>query len=59
MNEVNKKSFVTIQHARKRLGKKAEKLSDKDIEAILNLLRVICNKVIDSAITQAGSYSTS
>ena len=41
---------ITIEYARKKLGKKGEKMSDKQIQDILNMLRLLCNKSIDAVI---------
>lgn len=45
---------MTIQKARKILGKRA-KLTDNQILDILNLLRFICNKAIDQAVSGVSS----
>lgn len=37
---------MTIQKARKTLGKRARKLSDNQVLDILNMLRFICNQAI-------------
>ena len=47
--------LITIEHARKRLGKRAEMLTDKEVGDILNLLRFLCNKVIDSVVEKEGN----
>ena len=41
---------VTVQRARQILVKRGEKLTDKQINDILNMLRFICNKAIDGAV---------
>lgn len=41
---------ITIQYARQKLGKKAERMTDRQIEEYLNFLRLLCNKAIDSVI---------
>lgn len=41
---------LDVEYARKRLGKRAEKLTDKQIENLLNTLRVLANKAIDSVV---------
>lgn len=46
---------MTIQKARKTLGKRARKLSDNQILDILNMLRLICNKAIDQVIDKVSS----
>jgi len=47
--------LITIEHARKRLGKRAEKMTDKEIEDVLNMFRFICNRVIDSVVEKKDS----
>lgn len=44
------KAKITIEYARKKLGKKGEKMTDKQIEDLLNMLRLICNKTIDAVV---------
>ncbi|MDO8269985.1 MAG: hypothetical protein Q7T54_04935 [Candidatus Levybacteria bacterium] len=39
---------ITPSEARKTLGNKAEKMSDKDIENLLIALRQLCSGIIDS-----------
>jgi hypothetical protein len=46
---------VTVEQAREKLGKNAEKMSDQEIEKLLNLMRIICNKVIDSVVENKDS----
>ncbi|HSW88011.1 MAG TPA: hypothetical protein VLG12_02500 [Candidatus Saccharimonadales bacterium] len=46
---------ITIEHARKRLGKKADNMTDKQINDILNMLRLICNKTIDAVVDKKGA----
>ncbi|HWY80064.1 MAG TPA: hypothetical protein VNW29_06940 [Candidatus Sulfotelmatobacter sp.] len=41
---------MTIERARKILGKRAEKLTDEEIQKILNLLILIANKAIDETV---------
>jgi len=41
---------MTIQKAREILGKSAEKLNDKEIMKILNLLIFITNKAIEETV---------
>ncbi len=45
--------IITIELARKRLGKKAENMTDKQIGELVNLLRLICNKTIDSVVNKS------
>lgn len=40
---------MTVQKARKILGKRAKSLTDSQILGIINMLRFICNKAIDQA----------
>ena len=59
MNSANNnppRKELTTQAARLILGKRANNMSDKQIEAILNMLRFICNKAIDGAIERRISY---
>lgn len=44
------KTKITIGYVRQKLGKKAEKMTDKQIDDLLKLLRALCNKVISSVI---------
>jgi len=44
------KHIVTIDSARKILGKNETVMTDKQIQDLLELLRMICDKTIDSAI---------
>ena len=41
---------MTIQRAREILSKKAEKLTDEEISKLLQILTIIVNKAIESAI---------
>jgi hypothetical protein len=45
---------ITIEYARQKLGKKAEKMTDEQINNLLNLLRALCNRTIDFAINDKG-----
>ncbi len=45
---------MTIQKARKTLGKRAENLTDNQILDILNMLRFICNKAIDQVVNKTS-----
>ena len=47
--------LITIDDARKRLGKRAEKMTDEEIEKVLNMFRFICNRVIDSVVDKKNS----
>ena len=48
--------IITIEVARQRMGKKGEKLTDKQINDILNMLRLICNKAIDGVVKEGAFY---
>lgn len=53
-NGMARKTKITIEYARQKLGKKAEQMTDKQIEDLLNLLRVLCNKAISSVVEKNG-----
>ncbi len=42
------KEEITVEQAKKILGKAGQKMTDKEIQSLLNMLRGFCNKVIDS-----------
>lgn len=44
------KRAVTVEQARQKLGEKGKNMTDKQISDILVMLRLICNKTIDSVI---------
>lgn len=48
MNKVHK--FVTIEYARAKLGRRGERMTDQQIDDLLALLRLLCNKIIDGII---------
>jgi hypothetical protein len=48
-NDVNY-DLITVEQARKILGEKADQMSDEQITDLLNLLRLHCDKQIESAI---------
>lgn len=48
------KKPITIDYVRLKLGKKAEKMTDKEVENLLIMLRAICNKTIDAVIENYG-----
>ena len=50
---------ITIQYARLKLGKKGEKMTDKQIENLLAMLRQMCNKTIDLVIDDKYDNRTS
>lgn len=41
---------MTILKARKKLGKKAEKYTDDQIQKMISMLTIMCNKAIGSAL---------
>ncbi len=43
---------ITIEYARQKLGTKGKKMTDQQVSDLLNMLRLICNKTIDSIIDQ-------
>lgn len=45
--------MLNVKKARHILGKKAEKMTDKQIEDILTLLRAMSNRVIDSVVERS------
>lgn len=45
---------ISIQQARKTLGKKGEKLSDEEIQKIIDLLTRLANHVIDRVIDMSS-----
>ena len=45
--------FITIEYARKKLGKRGEKMTDQQVSDILNMLRFICNKTIDAVVEKS------
>lgn len=47
-----KKQFVTIEEARKVLGSRAKRMSDKQIESLLSTLRFMSNKIIESIVKE-------
>lgn len=42
--------MITIQDVRKKLGKRAENMTDRQIGDLLTFLRTLCNKTIDSIV---------
>jgi hypothetical protein len=42
--------IITVDYARKKLGEKGKRLTDREIEGLLVTLRLLCNKVIDSVV---------
>lgn len=43
---------ITVEYARQKLGKRAEKMTDTQINDLLNVLRFLCNKTIDSVVNK-------
>jgi len=44
------KHNITVEQARKKLGNKAQSLSDKQIEGILNMLYILSERVINQVV---------
>ncbi len=42
--------IITVEYARQKLGKRAERMTDKQVHDLLTFLRTLCNKTIDSVI---------
>lgn len=49
--------FVTIEHAREKLGERGKQMTDKQIQDLLATLRFLCNKMIDSVVEEKNSYA--
>jgi hypothetical protein len=47
------KHNITVEQARKRLGDKAQNLSDKQVEGILNMLYTLSERVVNQ-VTRGG-----
>jgi hypothetical protein len=45
--------MIAVQFVRKKYNEKTEKMSDKEIQNILNFLYVLCNKIIDITVTKS------
>lgn len=41
---------ITIELARKKLGERGERMTERQIVDLLATLRLLCNKVIDSVV---------
>ncbi len=41
---------MTVEQARKKLGKRGERLSDSEVEEVIRTLTIIVNKAIDAAV---------
>lgn len=42
--------LITIEEARKKLGKAGEKMTDQQVTDLLSMLRLICSKTIDAVV---------
>lgn len=42
--------LISMQEAREILGEKAKKMTDKEIDSLLAMLELICNKTIESVV---------
>ena len=42
--------MLSVEKARQILGKQGERLTDKEIQAVLLVLQQLCNKVIDGVV---------
>lgn len=42
--------MITIEDARKKLGKRGKNMTDKEVNSLLSTLRLLCNKVIDDIV---------
>jgi hypothetical protein len=51
------RNFVTIDLARQKLGERGKKMTDKEINDLLVMLRFICNKAIDGVIEGKINYA--
>lgn len=49
-NGVQDNNLITVEQARKILGAKADSLTDEQITSVLNMLRLMCSKQIESAL---------
>jgi hypothetical protein len=49
---LDKPKLITIEYARKKLGERGEKMTDKQIDNILVMLRLICSKTINSVVSE-------
>jgi hypothetical protein len=46
---------ITVAMARKKLGRRGEKMTDAEIDKLLQFLRFLCNKAIDSVVEKKES----
>lgn len=44
------KTIITTENARKVLGEKGKRMTDKEIDGVINSLIVICDKTIDRIV---------
>jgi hypothetical protein len=51
------KEKITIEYARKKLGKKGKNMTDQQINDLLKMLRLICNKAIDGVMEGKIDYA--
>ena len=49
--------FITVEYARQKLGERGKKMTDKQINDILAMLRFICNKAIDGVMEGKINYA--
>lgn len=45
---------ITIKQARLKLGKKAENMTDKQVEQVLNFLYKLCGRVVDTVVERTN-----
>lgn len=41
---------ISIELARQRLGKKAERLTDKQVQSIIDMLYSLCDRIVSSVV---------
>lgn len=46
---------ITIDQARKKLGEKAKDMTDKQVGQILEVLYILCDRVVKSVIGEDGN----
>lgn len=44
------KNAITVKYVRQKLGKKAERMTDKEVQNYIDSLRRLCTNAIDSVI---------
>jgi hypothetical protein len=47
---------ITVEYARKKLGKRGEKMTDKQITDLLATLRLLCSKTIDAVVEKNSTH---